>query len=137
MFRRNPIGNNRRISFKSNGDSNTFFSGKKNLILAVEILATNEGKLNCDECDEKLREERGHDKEGSVPFMVDGKRVFRCPLTFITNLTWEYIKAYGFYRKSLLPNGNLWTEESERYIEAMMILDNEFNDLKDRGSKPK
>ena len=98
--------------------------------MAVKILFENEGKLNCHECDDKLKEERGHDREGIVPFLVDGKRVFRCPLTFITPLSWEYIKAFGFYEKGILPNGKGWLKESDRFLEAITIIDSEFSKIK-------
>lgn len=78
-------------------------------------------------------EERGHDREGIVPFMVDGERVFRCPLTFITPLSWELIKAFGFYEKNILPNGNGFNNESKKYIQAMSVLDNEYT--KQRNSQ--
>lgn len=83
--------------------------------------------MDCFTCDEKLREERGHDKEGIIPFMVDGKRVFRCPLTFITPLSWEYIKAFYFYKNGYLPNGKGWLDESSKFTQAMMSLSNIFN----------
>ena len=98
--------------------------------MVVEILSNNDGILDCQKCDERLREERGHDKEGIVPFWVQGKVIKRCPLTLITPLSYEYIKAFSFYDKGMLPNNKGWIEESNRYIQAMMILTNEFN--KDR-----
>ena len=85
-------------------------------------------QLNCHQCDETLRKERGHDEEGIVPFLVEGKRVFRCPLTFITPLSWEYIKAFKFYEKGCFPNGVVYTRESNKYLQAMMILDNLFTE---------
>ena len=83
--------------------------------------------LNCHTCDDILKKERGHDEKGIVPFWVDGVQVFRCPLTFISRQTWDYIKAYGLYEKGNLPNGIAWNNESNKFIQAMMILENEFN----------
>jgi len=99
------------------------------LILAVKILSDYKGELDCSMCDEKLREERGHDKDGIIPFMVDGERILRCPLTVITPLSWQYIKAFSFYDKGRYPNGLIYTHESEKYLQAMMILDIEFGKL--------
>lgn len=96
--------------------------------MAVEILINNEGRLNCHTCDETLKKERGHDTEGIIPYLVDGKRIFRCPLTQITPLSYEYIKAFSFYEKGYLPNGKGWIEESNKYIQAMMILDGKFKE---------
>ena len=100
--------------------------------MAVEILVTSEGKLNCHECDDKLKEERGHDKDGIVPFWVNEEMVFRCPLTFITPFSWEMIKAFSFYEKAILPNGKGWIEESNKFIQSMMVLDNAFNSFRNK-----
>ena len=103
--------------------------------MAVEILVTNEGKLDCHTCDDKLKEERGHDKDGIIPFMVGEKRVFRCPLTFITSISWEYIKAFSFY--PLLPNGEGWNNESNKFIQAIMVLRNEYQKWEEKEYKRK
>ena len=105
--------------------------------MAVEILVTNEGKLDCHSCDDKLKEERGHDREGIIPFLVDGKRIFRCPLTIITPLSYEYLKAFNFYEKAILPNGKGWNEENNKFIQAMMLLGNEFNKWQNKELKEK
>lgn len=84
------------------------------------------GKLDCRSCDETLRKERGHDEKGVIGFHVGRERVFRCPLTLISHISYEYIKAYSLYEKGFLPNGRGWMEESHKYIQAMMVVDNEF-----------
>ena len=58
--------------------------------------------------------------------------VFRCPLTFITDFSWTMIKTYGFYEKGFLPNGKGWGEETNKFIQAMMVLENEFNKQKNK-----
>lgn len=88
------------------------------------------GVLDCHTCDEKLMEERGHDREGTMTFMVGSERVRRCPLTFVTPLSWEYIRAFSFYEKGSYPNGVIYTHETKKYLQAMAVLDNEFNRIK-------
>ncbi len=95
--------------------------------MAVGILVSNNGKLDCHTCDDKLKEERGHDKDGIIPFLVDGKRVFRCPLTFITKQSWDYIKFYNFYEDGFL------LDDSEKFLQAMMVLKNQFNKHKGKN----
>lgn len=92
--------------------------------MAVEILSNNDGIFDCQKCDEKLKEERGHYKDGIVPFWVQGKVIRRCPLTLITPLSYEYIKAFSFYESGFLPNGNGWINESHKVIEAFIIITN-------------
>ena len=77
-----------------------------------------------------MRRERGHDTTGTVPFLVDKQRVFRCPLTFIAPLSFEYIKAFSFYDKGYLPSTGGWNEQSNKYIQAMMILGNAFEKVR-------
>ena len=103
--------------------------------MAVEIIS--EGKLNCHDCDDTLKKERGCAGKGVVPFWIEDKPVFRCPLTLIAPLSWEYIKAFNFYEKALLPNGNAWQNESNKFIQAMMVLDNEFSKIKAESLKKK
>lgn len=102
--------------------------------MAVEILAEFGGKLDCTTCDDKLKEERGHDKKGIIPFLVGGERVFRCPLMLVSSQTWEYITAYGFFEKNILPNGNCWGDETNKFNEAMTILGNEFKKAENKGN---
>ena len=89
-------------------------------------------KLDCRTCDDKLKEERGHYKEGIIPYIINKERVFRCPLMMITPLSYEYIKAFSFYEKGCFPNGVGWLNESNRYIQAMLILENEFNRIQNK-----
>ena len=95
--------------------------------MAVHILFEYQGKLDCRTCDETLRKERGHNETGIVPFLVNGKQIFRCPLTLITPLSFEYIKAFNFYEKNILPMSGGWAEQGQKFIQAIMILENEFN----------
>ena len=55
--------------------------------------------FDCKSCDEQLKRERGCGEKGIIPFMIDREMVFRCPLKLIDNITWEYVKAYRFYKK--------------------------------------
>lgn len=106
--------------------------------MAVEVLAGNEGKLNCHECDDRLKEERGCEKDGIVPNYFGDTVTFRCPLKMITELSWQYVKAYKFYQKNMLPNGVAFNYESNKYLQAMTILDNAFSEInKDNMKKRK
>lgn len=82
--------------------------------------------FSCRACDHILKKERGCVEKGIIPFEIDGERVFRCPLKLISNMSWQYIEAYNFYKKSLLPNGQSYLKETRKYIEAMLILDGEY-----------
>ena len=82
--------------------------------------------LDCQNCDDILKRERGCVEKGIVPFLLGNERHFRCPIKLVTDTTWNYIRAYRFYKMGLLPNGTSYLNESQKYIEAMGIIDNEF-----------
>ncbi len=47
----------------------------------------------------------------------------------ITPLSYEYLKAYSFYEKGSYPNGQAWNQESHKYIQAMMVLSNQYRNI--------
>lgn len=105
--------------------------------MAVQVL---EKGLNCQNCDEALKKERGCKDKGTIPFYIDNKPHFKCPIRLVTNVSWEYIRAYNFYKNNILPNGNGWINEAEKYLEAMIIVDSEIAKLNKskshKGRKP-
>jgi len=90
-------------------------------------------KLDCRNCDDRLKQERGCSEAGDIGFWIGRQRVFRCPLSLISQLSYDYIKAYSFYEKGFMPNGGGWVEESNRYIQAMMIISNEYNKIYEKS----
>ena len=85
--------------------------------------------LNCRDCDAQMQRERGCKTEGIIPFYIGTEKYKRCPISLIDNLTWEYIRAYNFYKKNMLPNGTSWLGESDKYLNAMAIIDVEVSKL--------
>lgn len=61
-----------------------------------------------------------------IAIQIDGNFVYKTPKEIITPLTWEYLRAHNFYQKGFLPNGRGWVNESNKCIQAIEILDNEF-----------
>lgn len=45
----------------------------------------------------------------------------------IEPLSYDYIKAFSFYEKGFMPNGESWLNESHKFIQAMTFLSNLFN----------
>lgn len=91
--------------------------------------------LDCHECDDILKKERGCTTTGIVPFYIGEERYFKCPLKIITIISWEYVTAFALYQKSILPNGGGWINESQKYLDAMIILDNEFKKIENENAK--
>jgi hypothetical protein len=82
--------------------------------------------FDCHECDEQLQKERGCTEAGILPFYIEHDTpLFRCPLSLITETTWDYVRAYALYQKNLLPNGQAWMNESQKFLDAMTVMENE------------
>lgn len=91
--------------------------------------------FNCHDCDDKLKEERGCEKGGTVPFYIEDEVFFRCPLKIITPLSWEYIKAFSFYRNRILPNHANWADESNKFLSAMTIIENQVQIMQSKRKR--
>lgn len=62
-----------------------------------------------------------------MPFRVNEEIVYRCPIKLVNPLSWQYIRAYTFYKNKMLPAGKGWLDESDRYLDAMILISNELN----------
>ena len=91
--------------------------------MAIKVQGWN---FDCHECDETLQKERGCEAPGIVPFYIEDDKYFRCPLKLITPVSWEYIKGFSLYDKGILPNGFGWINESQKFLDAMVIIENEM-----------
>ena len=83
--------------------------------------------LDCQNCTTQMKKERGCNADGIVPFYLDEKRYMRCPIKLVSNKSWQYIYAYSFFKKGILPNGKGWNFETEKYLSAMITLDTEIS----------
>jgi len=72
-----------------------------------------------------LKREYGCVDPGIIPWEVNGERFYRCPLKIIPGWIWDYVKAYPLYQNGMLPNGTGWLNESDRFLQAMTIIENE------------
>ncbi len=70
-----------------------------------------------------------------VPIEEDGRWVYKTAREIIRPSSWQYLKAFNFYEKSILPNGNGWMNESNKYIESMLLIDNEFGRIKNEEER--
>jgi hypothetical protein len=89
-------------------------------------MVLNEWDFDCQSCDDVLKRERGCEGRGILPFYIDNERIFRCPLKLITKISMEYIQAYAFFDRSILPNGKGWNQESHKFMQAMTIIGNQI-----------
>lgn len=100
-------------------------------------MMTRGNDFNCPDCDERLQQERGCFNNGIIPTYYFEKILYRCPFKVITKMSWEYLRAYNLYQKSILPNGKGWLEESDKLINALMVIENEMALLNEALMKKK
>ncbi len=93
--------------------------------------------LNCQSCDAQLKKERGCTGKGTLPFYIDNEARFRCPIRLVSGMSWDYIRAYDLYKKNFLPNGKGWLDESDKFLNAMTVIDNEIAKMENSKMKRK
>ena len=92
--------------------------------MAVEIIQID---LDCQKCNERLKQERGCNGKALVAWYINDVQYRQCPIKLITPLSWEYIRAYSLYKKDIMPNGSGWINESSKYLDAMVVIENELS----------
>ncbi len=66
-----------------------------------------------------------------IPIETEKGWEYKIPSELITALSWDYLKAFGFYEKQWYPNGNIgWMHEGNKFVQAISIIDREFSKIK-------
>lgn len=84
--------------------------------------------------------ERYKDKDHPIKgrWEVEQWKFNRCPLTYVPNTVWVWVKAYNFYKSGILPNGNGWLKETNKFIEIILFIERKISeDLKEKNAKSK
>jgi len=55
---------------------------------------------------------------------------YKIPSELISPLSWKYVKAFSFYERGYLPNGNGWAREGNKLIEAISLIQKELSKIK-------
>ena len=82
-------------------------------------------RLDCQACDAELKRERGCEGQSVVAWHLDGKVLRRCPLTLVTDTSWALLTAYSLYKQGILPSGQGWLKETQKYVSAMIHIENQ------------
>lgn len=88
-------------------------------------------ELDCRKCSEEQRRDKGCQEDSPIPerWEVEGYTFQRCPLKLITADTNEYLKAYRLLKLMGLPNPGTWREQPYKFIEAMLIIDDQIKKI--------
>lgn len=49
----------------------------------------------------------------------------------VTEASWQYLEAYLFFKKSCFPNPGTWMNQSQKYFDAMQIIERELVKIKE------
>jgi len=85
--------------------------------------------MDCQTCDDVLKKERGCAGKSLAPHYIGDETYWRCPLKIISGISYEYIRAYAFYKKGVMPNNGGWFQESDKYLAAMSIIESEITKI--------
>ncbi len=83
--------------------------------------------LRCEKCGDGQKIYNGCEEESDIAEQRFGVR--RCPIKLITQVTNSFLIAYGYLQKGILPYQFGYLKNSNRYVEAMQIIDREVKKL--------
>lgn len=86
--------------------------------------------LNCHDCDTQLKKERGCNGKSSFPHHIGLDTYWKCPIRLVNSATWDFLKAYRLYKAGYLPSGAGWMNESQKYTDAMIVIENEIDRIR-------
>lgn len=83
--------------------------------------------MRCEKCGEAQKKFNGCEEDSDIPerWKIREWTWQRCPAKLITPETSSFLEAYNFLQKGILPYQVGYKRNSNRYIEAMGIIDRE------------
>ncbi len=90
--------------------------------------------LDCRKCNSQLKRARGCEKD-IKEVEIEGIKITRCPLTFITYAEIGYMEAYYFFKNGYLPNEGGWLNQPMKFCKIMNIIENISERLKEKNGE--
>jgi hypothetical protein len=80
--------------------------------------------LRCEKCSDSQKAFNGCEQDSVVPerWKIREWVWQRCPVKLITQETIKYLRAYNILQLGILPHQRGWLKESNKFIEAMEII---------------
>ena len=96
-------------------------------------------ELDCAKCSENQKLFYGCEEDSVIPDKWQIKEwVFqRCPIKLITQETQQYIQAYNLLQLGAWPYAQGWFRNSNKFVEAVSIIDSEIKRLEAKAMKQK
>ena len=91
-------------------------------------------ELNCDKCSDSQKQFNGCEQDSIIPDRWEiGKWKFnRCPKKLITYETQAFVRAYNLMQIGVMPYNLGWLGQSNKFVEAMIIIDGELKMLESK-----
>lgn len=89
--------------------------------------------LDCHKCTDQLKVARGCNERRML--LIEGYEINKCPMKYAGEKEFGFIKAYGHYKNGLLPNAGGWLEQPADFVEAMEIIENVVERIKEPKQK--
>ena len=74
-------------------------------------------------CDLECKEYTNKNHPIPGRWQIDNWMFDRCPKTYITENVEYWMKAYGMFQTGRDPRSGGWFEQSNKYVEAMLFID--------------
>lgn len=79
------------------------------------------------------------DKDSPIPghWQIREWKFQRCPLVYVDESIFWFIRAHGFLQHGILPNEGGWLNQTNKFIQAMSYIDKIHGEIKEkeRGKK--
>ena len=94
-------------------------------------------ELDCDKCSDGQKTHYGCEEDSYIPdrWEINGEYYQRCPKKLITQETQHFIRAYNLMKLNWPPYDGGWLRNSNKFVEAMSVIDSEINKLEVRRIK--
>lgn len=85
--------------------------------------------MDCRRCNEAQKSERGCKRSSIIPdvWSLGDWKFDRCPLKVVSQQSFDFIRAFNFYKAGSYPNPGGWADQPLKLIEAILFIQAEIN----------
>ncbi len=93
--------------------------------------------MRCEKCSDGQKKFNGCEEDSDIPerWKIREWTWQRCPVKLITPETNSFLVAYNFLQKGILPYSVGYKRETNRYVEAMRVIDTEVKGVETENLK--
>lgn len=88
----------------------------------MAVYAVSNG-VDCRTCFSGLQKQRGCNEPIDRKIKVGRFESYRCPRVYLKGEVFNYIDAYEFYQKGMLPHEGGYLKQPMKFMQAMRIID--------------